>query len=170
MCQTEVLTNEQLIEQFRDLIWGMANRAYYRIKKPAAYTMEDLAQEGFADVIICYHRWWKPDRGASLKTFVTRCLISLYANIVKESYRDLDDHNFGKAEKSQLFQEHMAEEIDLLDKLHECFSELECRYIEAITQIEGHQGSGRKRIRNELGITFEDEIRLRESIRMKITA
>ena len=162
-----LLTPDQLIAEFDSLIQSMATVAHRRVKQPPAMTLDDLFQEGRLAAIMSYTRWWKPDRGASLKTFLTRCIMTTYADIVKASYRDLQDTEYGKLALDHV-PDGFTTAVLLLEDIRTEFSREEQTYLDAMLQIKGDRRSMRRRVRETLGITSEAETALRDCIKRKI--
>ncbi len=78
----------RICTQYKDLVESMAFVALQKMKKPSPYSFEDLCQEGYIVCVEWVKRWFHPERGASLKTFITGGLRQHFTDLVWGSFRD----------------------------------------------------------------------------------
>jgi hypothetical protein len=179
------------LDPYLDLIERHAQVALKKIKKPAEHTLEDLIQEGV--VVFLYTKDEFEDRGASFKTILTKRLRGHLSTLVKRTYRN--KVNFGMASRDEL--EEMFSDIDKkntkkkdivkkivsiskkdvmdvfeivkMSSTFNTFNRDEVAYIDAVLSFSHIPKKGRRKAaRKLLGISYEKERRLRESIKDKI--
>jgi len=93
--------------------------------------------------------------------------MTTYADIVKASYRDLQDTEYGKLALDHV-PDGFTTAVLLLEDIRTEFSREEQTYLDAMLQIKGDRRSMRRRVRETLGITSEAETALRDCIKRKI--
>jgi len=165
------LSDVELLEQFNSLIQSMAEVAYKKIKKPSQYSRTDLYQEGNIAVLEAYHRWWNPNKGTALKTFLTLCLRTAYTDIVRASYRDSFDNTkeFRKQEKEKYRKEEKSHivQIELEDLISCRLNKREKQYVETFLSVCKTEKFPRSEVQKRLNLTYSQEAVIRKSIRIK---
>lgn len=180
MEQSSKLDFNEIVLQYKDLVESMAFVAFQKMRKPSPLSIEDLHQEGYIVCVEWVSRWFDPDRGASLKTFITGGLRNHFADLVKASYRDssvssyedggdeestfLTDPQFD-ARNTDLDPVHMASFNETLGR----FSEKELQYITTVlTPKQEGKLPTRADVRKALGLTEDAEMKIRNSIEEKL--
>lgn len=162
---------EKLVEEHKDLIESMAWVAFTKIRRPSSWDLDDLIQEGHIVCIEWVRRWYKPDKGASIKTFITGGLRNHFADIVRKSFRDyptdLETHETDLRKRSS---EHGPEEMAIFRETYQTrLTEQQRRYIELLL-VEIQNGSNpRERVRQQMEITLTVEELLRRDIRERLS-
>ncbi len=175
-----------LIEDVLPTIQMLAWQTYPKIKKPTCIDVEDLVQEG---TIVCWEwvsRWYKPDKGASPKTFAVTGIKCHFKDIIKKSWKTVDiqseasesskDEGTETSLSEQLSQNNFGDASSLLMALSHFTSE-EKVYISEILfptkQITSHiiikPRQFRMCVREKLDISIDEENRIRDNIEMKLT-
>ena len=167
------------IETFNELIKNYARVALKKIRKPAAFNLDDLVQEGA--IVFLYTKKEYVYRGASFKTILTKRLRGHYASLVKRSYRNKEINNIPFWDSSQANnflkdtfltnKKHGIDTFEIVQMLFiiDDFNENELDYICAVLSFTHiPRRSRRKTARETLGISYERESKLRASIKDKI--
>jgi len=164
------MKSDEILDSYTELITRYAQVAMKKLKKPTKVSLNDLKQEG-AVVFFLSKKLYKKDRGASFKTFLTRCLQNHFADLVKKTYRNMEINNLS-------FQDDFHDELNYvvdtfeivqLSFIIEDFSSDELNYINAVLSFtHKHRRSRRKAAREFLGISYEREQELRRSLKDKI--
>lgn len=160
-----------LVEEHKDLIEAMAWVAFTKIRRPS-YDLDDLIQEGRIVCIEWVQRWYRPGKGASLKTFITAGLRNHFADLVRKSFRehptDLEVHETDLRKRSS---ECGPEEMAIFNETYwNKLTEQQRRYITLILQNVTTGPSFREHIRTTMGITITVEEGLRKGIRIKLSS
>ncbi len=172
--------NEKL-DKHTDLIKRHAQVALRKIMKPAKYSLDDLIQEGVLAFLYA-EREFVEGRGASFQTFLTTCLRNHLTNLVKQTYRskEMDDPSSWNNLRGSKFSGEInskkernvvpdTSEIVQVFFIIESFSDEELEYVDAmLSLVHKSRGGRRKATRKNLGISYERETELRNSIRDKI--
>lgn len=160
---------ETILQEHDSLIETMAGIALRRVRKPTIHTLEDLKQEGRARIIECVRRWWKPNTGASIKTFITKCLISKFSDIVHKSYHVLEE-----VPENQRLPQHAASAPDPLEisafweVIEEDFTPEEREYVSQFLASPMSNSMTRAAIRKAMCISWDEEMVIRKSIQGKL--
>jgi len=159
------LNTSSLLQEHSELIKRMAYKAFGKIRKPSAYDLDDLIQEGYAACIKALNNW-DESKGTKLSTWIQFILERHYCDIVWYSYRKITTTVLEDLSPFQHLVTPFEEFIDLLDLVENRFTRLERKYIrlcleERIKDINGF----RERVRVQLNINEKDEDYLRNSIR-----
>lgn len=161
---------EELIQEHKDLIESMAWVAFTKIRRPSSWDLDDLIQEGHIVCIEWVRRWYDPEKGASLKTFITSGLRNHFVDIVRKSFRDypndLETHETDLRKRSS---KHGPEEMTIFHETYQTqLTEQQRRYIDLFL-IEAQNGPNpRERVRQQMEITITVEELLRRDIRKKL--
>jgi len=167
------------LDDWLHLIETHAWVAWTKIRKPAEHAMDDLIQEGVT-VFLNACNDFSGDRGASFRTFLTGCLRNHFTSLAKQTYQNKLTSQTSSSLQGNRFREEVdskhrvsamsttLEEVQMLF-LMRSFSPEELEYITAILAC-AHISprSRRKAARQDLNISFEREVKLRNSIRDKI--
>lgn len=160
---------EVVLQEHDGLINTMAGIALNKVRKPTTYLLEDLQQEGRARIIECIQRWWNPNKGVSLKTFIFDCLMNKYSDIVWKSYKVPEE-----TPENQRLPMHKLISPDpyALCAFHEIVEErltdLELRYIARFLELPLKTSQIRTVLRKELELTYEEELLVRSEIWRKL--
>lgn len=180
------------LESYLDLIEKYAQVAMKKIKKPTEYSLDDLIDEGV--IVFLYTKNEFEDRGASFKTILTIRLRNHLSTLVKNTYRN--NANFGmrtRNELEEMFKDEgkkngkkktvkrivaiskkdvmsVFEEVQMSFTL-KSFNSDELFYIQTLLSFADIPKKGRRKAtRKELRMSYENEIKIRKSIRSKINA
>lgn len=184
--QQDQLNYEQICKKYKDVVESMAFVALGKMRKPSPHSFEDLCQEGYIVCVEWVQRWFHPERGASLKTFITGGLRQHFTDLVWASFKDksipltcLDpDGEFGESESdaSDLRRSVALDPIENVS-FNETLGRLtqeELNYItEVLTPIEvdgKRKMPSRTVVRKALHLSEETEAKLRASIQEKLEA
>lgn len=176
---------EQICVTHKDLVEAMAFVALQKMRKPSPYTFEDLCQEGYIVCVEWVQRWFHPERGASLKTFITAGLRNHFADLVRASFKDgastlfvlsceSDDPEADERPYDLLPDTRSIDPLSMVNfnETIERFSEQEREYITTalapITSAKGPKLPSRAEVRKILRISEEVEARIRSSIEGKL--
>lgn len=167
---TDKLTPEELIDRFQDDVKSMAYVALTKIHKPSPYDFDDLINEGYIALIESYNRWWRPGRKASLRTFMMICLRSTFFDIVKASYKTLRNSDFGiiQNQEERISQANSPDEqASALFSIY-LLNPQEIQYINLLLSLDVDRRHLRKKVREAMNISYEEETMLCLSIQNKI--
>jgi len=140
--------------------------------KPAKYSVDDIIQEGVLAFLYAEKEFME-GRGASFKTYLTRCLRNHFINLIRQTYRNKEVSDYPSLEEVNSVNK-KATPLDTLEIVQtsfiiESFSDNELEYVNAILSLTHKaRGGRRKTARRNLGISYEREVELRNSIRDKI--
>lgn len=178
----EPLNYNKVVVQFKDLVESMAYIALTKMRKPSPYALEDLHQEGYIVCTEWVQRWFHPERGASLKTFITGGLRNRFADLVRLSFRDniepgwsggdTDEDGYTTDPVAQLrnTDHDPVEEASFKETIGH-LSEQELQYITSLlTPKENHRMPTRIEVRKKLGLSEDAELKVRNSIEKKLIA
>ena len=181
------LDYNQICIDHKDLVESMAFVALQKMRKPSPYSFEDLCQEGYIVCIEWVRRWWNPEKGASLKTFITGGLRLYYTDFVKLSYKNSvnplpvsalqnEDEDEMVTNARPISRERISTEPDPMElasynETMERMTPEEIQYILlALSRTEKGRTPTRAAIRRTLSITDEHEEELRASIKEKLSS
>lgn len=156
----------QLIERY-------ARVALLKIKKPAKYSLDDLIQEGVLAFLLA-EKEFVEGRGATFRTYLTRCLRNWFASLVKHTYQNKEKDGFQEKDYNDEWCSKKKTIPDILELVQVSFiikslSKEELQYISTVLSFSHiHRRSRRKNSRTHLGISYEREVELRNSIKDKI--
>lgn len=168
-------TKNELFDKHFDLIQQYARVAWTKIMKPAKCTIGDLIQEGVC-VFLNAKRDFDANRGATFRTFLIGCLRRHFTGLVIQSYQAkmsplLQDTKFFENRASRHGRYTLSEPLEAVQMLFliQSFNMEELDYIATIlTCTHVPQRSRRKITRENLNLSFEREVKLRNSIKAKI--
>lgn len=181
----EPLDYNKIVVEFKDLVESMAYVALTKMRKPSPYTLEDLCQEGYIVCTEWVQRWFHPERGASLKTFITGGLRNRFADLVHLSFRDATEsyptsHWCTDSIKEEVVSDpQVASRNTALNPIEMVsfketigrLSEQELQYITTLlTPKETHKMPTRAEVRKALGLSEDAELKVRNSIEEKLIA
>lgn len=186
MIDKATLDYNQICIDHKDLVESMAFVALQKMRKPSPYSFEDLCQEGYIVCVEWVRRWWNPEKGASLKTFITGGLRLYFTDFVKLSYKSnvnpmpvsalqSDDDDAPAVETGLLEQEEVSTEPDPMEmaSFDETMGRMtpeEMQYIlQTLSRNEKGRSPSRAAIRKTLNLTDEQEEAIRTSIQEKLT-
>ena len=165
----------KLFNEHYSLIQRYARVAWTKIRKPARCSIDDLTQEGVR-VFLSIVRNFDKDRGTTFRTFLIGCLRNHFASLVTQSYQNklnssLQDTKFFENRVSRHGKNELSEPLEMVQMsyLIQSFNIEEVEYIVTIlacTHVP--QRSRRKVTRENLEISFEREVKLRNGIMAKI--
>ena len=155
------------IDDYTELIEKHARVAWTKIMKPAKYSLDDLIQEG-ALAFLHAKREFVEGKGATFQTFLISCLRNWFTNLIKKTYRNKERNDYSSLNEINSATLDTLEIVQTLFII-ESFSADELRYTNAILSL-AHESRGgrRKAARQNLGISYEREVELRNSIKDKI--
>ena len=172
---------DRKLDKHIELIGRYARVALTKIMKPAKYSLNDLIQEGVLAFLYAEKQFDK-DRGVLFRTYLINCLRNHFTNLVKHSYRGKKMDSLSSW--GNLLDGELSSELDSTSRknaipdtleivqvsfLIRSFNEDELEYVNAILSLKHKpRRSRRKTARKELGISYEREVELRNSIRDKI--
>lgn len=160
-----------LVEEHRDLVESMAWVAFGKIRRPSAWELDDLIQEGYIVCTEWVQRWFDPSKGASLRTFICGGLRNHFTDIVRKSFRDypeqVETHETDLRKRSS---EHGPEEMAIFNEtFQQKLTEQHREYIRLML-VEAQKGpQPRDRVRAAMGITLTVEEYLRKDIRERLS-
>jgi DNA-directed RNA polymerase specialized sigma24 family protein len=177
----EPLNYEKIVLEHKGLVESMAYIALTKMHKPSPHSFDDLCQEGYIVCVEWVRRWFHPERGASLKTFITAGLRNRFADMVRASFREnVEPVWTGSSDEDGAVAEPV---IDLRNTDHDpiemasfnetvsFLSEKELRYITTLlTPKENHKMPTRVDVRKALGLSEDAELKIRYSVEEKLTA
>lgn len=180
------LDYNQIVMEFKDLVESMAFVALQKMRKPSPYSFEDLCQEGYIVCVEWVKRWWNPERGASLKTFITGGLRLYFTDFVKLSYKSnvnpcpvsalqFEDEDGTLVDSEVLDYEKTSTEPDPVElaSFNETmgrFTPEELQYVlQTLSRNEKGRSPSRANIRKTLGLSDEKEEEIRASIMEKLS-
>lgn len=152
--------------------------AWTKVRKPAECTMDDLIQEGVT-VFLNACNDFNGGKATTFRTFLIGCLRNHFTSFARQTYRGRPRTDFSHEEKSLVFQKEedkhrpgaASTTLDAVQMrfLIQSFNPEELKYITAILAC-AHISPKRRRkaARQNLNISFEREVKLRNSIRDKI--
>lgn len=160
-----------LVEEHRDLVESMAWVAFGKIRRPSAWELDDLIQEGYIVCTEWVQRWFDPNKGASLRTFITGGLRNHFADIVRKSFRDypeeLETHETDLRKRSS---EHGPEEMAIFNETFNTqLTEQQRQYIELLLRAVQDGPNPRDRVRQQMSISTSVEEFLRRDIRERLS-
>lgn len=171
-------TSRKLDDWFH-LIETHAWVAWTKIRKPAECTMDDLIQEGVT-VFLNACNDFNEEKGTTFRTFLTGCLRNHFTSYAKQTYRNKPGIDFSREERSLVFQKEednrqrpgaLSTTLEIVQMLFllRSFNPEELEYITAILACTHISPRSRRKVaRQNLNISFEREVKLRNSIRDKI--
>ena len=185
MIEKKDLDYNQICVEFKDLVESMAFVALQKMRKPSPYSFEDLCQEGYIVCVEWVKRWWNPERGASLKTFIAGGLRLYFTDFVKLSYKSnvnpcplsaltSDDEDERSTGEGILSEDQISTEPDPFElaSFNETMGRLtpeELQYVlQTLSRNEKGRTPSRASIRKTLGLTDEKEEEIRTSIKEKL--
>lgn len=169
------------IEIMRSTVEILAHQTFPKIKKPTHLGIDDLVQEG---LMVCWewvHRWYKPNSGASIKTFATNGVKFHFKDLITKSWKSVDTIVCSEEEDSDtpfintLPSKSISEILYVMNSLMS-FSEKEREYITLILnpgaditrRLVNHPRQLRQMVRTRLKINIEMENALRSQIQHKL--
>ena len=171
------MTSEQILHEFSTLISDMAQYAYDKMPKPSVFSVEDFQQEGFMRAQIALQRWYKPNRGASARTYLYRALCSKFSDMIHASCKHVgkkpleseteEDSKMGYELPESSFPSPI--DILILEEKYQSLTEPEQNYIRLILEDGKTKTITRMaQIRRELNLNSQAEKELKQSIFEKI--
>lgn len=161
---------EVQIEPYIELIKNYARVTLRKVKKSPWFSYDDLLQEGMV-AFLQAKKQYSSEKGASFKTFLIMQLRHHLSDIVKASYRNresnLDQEKF--SEIAARSSENPIEMVHVSHLLGDLTPE-ELKYIKTMLVLRGEKKYLRRKITREtLGISQNEENRIRNNIDNKIT-
>lgn len=161
------MNTDKKLDEYIKLIEGHARVALMKIMKPAKYSLDDLIQEGVIAFLYAKQEFVE-SRGASFRTFLIKCLRNQFTNLVKKSYRNKEINDYSSLNETNSATLSTLEIVQISFVI-KSFSADELEYVNAVLSLaHKSRGSRRKVARQNLGISYEREVELRNSIRDKI--
>ena len=162
------------LDLYTELIKRHAYVAFRKIKKPPKLTLGDLVQEGSHCFLVTKHVFYKEQR-ASFKTFLTRLLRQHFNDIVTRSYRHKEKSICLINDREKIHVMKHKLQVDPAEIVHVSFllndfTADELEYVEAMLQSIGEKrwSSRRGLVRKKLGITYNREVEMRNSLADKV--
>jgi len=169
---------EKVLEDIRPNIVKLARVFLGKMRQPPPYRLQDLEQEGLGEALAQIRKdQYKEDRGTSLKTYLMRRVLFRFIDLMHKSYKidqpDLEERRVVTGARVSP----KIEELSLLLEITESFNSTEMKYMNLmLSPPESIQKSFskskkliRKTIREEIGISDQEERLIRESIRIKLS-
>lgn len=162
---------EAVLQEYAGLIYTMASIALSRVRKPTIYTIEDLEQEGRAKIIERFQRWWNPDTDtpALRKTFIFGALQAKFSDIVYKSYKVPEETP--ENQRLPLRTGTLEDPVVVCcfeETIFEGLSSIELEYVVKVLMSRAKISQTREIVREELGISYNEELLIRKSIQEKL--
>lgn len=167
------MTPQEIINDFSDLIQDMASYAYYKVPKPTILSIEDFYQEGCLRAIVAMQRWYDPSKGTSVRTYIYQAVCSKFMDLIDKSCRHLNNKPMEIEEDGEMFtpsyipDSPIPSPIDILlmEERYNTLTQLEREYIKLwLDKPTTNTISHTALIRKQLGLTYKDEKRVKQSI------
>ena len=176
----EPLDYDKIVVEHKNLVELMAYVALTKMHKPSPHSFDDLCQEGYIVCVEWVRRWFHPERGASLKTFITAGLRNRFADMVRASFRENTAEWTENSSENESVADSTADlrntDHDPIEKasFRETLGRLSPQEIQYITVFltpkENHRMPTRAEVRKALGLSENAELRIRCTIEVKLTA